>query len=70
MFTESGVVTLEGTAGAIKPYSDEDYEEAKRQGLDLDDWNDYQRYYELGCQRQGTKEDCYSCEYFPACEGR
>lgn len=31
-----------------KPYSDEDYEEAKKQGLDLDYWNDYERYYELG----------------------
>ncbi|MNW63387.1 hypothetical protein D3C74_415970 [compost metagenome] len=27
-----------------KPYSDEDYEDAKSQGLDLDNWNDYKRY--------------------------
>jgi CDGSH-type Zn-finger protein len=31
-----------------KPYSDEDYEKAKQQGLDLDDWNDYVTYFELG----------------------
>lgn len=28
----------------VKPYSDEDYEDAKKQGLDLDDWNDYKKY--------------------------
>jgi len=33
---------------SIKPYSDEDYELAKYQGLDLDDWNDYVEYYGLG----------------------
>lgn len=31
-----------------KPYSDEDYEEAKKQGLDLDNWNDFERYMHLG----------------------
>lgn len=31
-----------------KPYSDEDYQEAKNQGYDLDDWYDYVKYYELG----------------------
>lgn len=31
-----------------KPYNQEDYEKAKEQGLDLDNWNDYSRYYELG----------------------
>ncbi len=31
-----------------KPYSLEDYEGAKLQGLNLDDWNDYVRYYNLG----------------------
>ena len=31
-----------------KPYSDKDYEDAKKQGLDLDDWNDYVRFYGLG----------------------
>lgn len=30
------------------PYSQEDYEKAKQQGLDLDDWNDYVKYYGLG----------------------
>ena len=32
----------------IKPYSDEEYENAKTQGLDLDDWNDYVEYFGLG----------------------
>ena len=31
-----------------KPYSREDYMSAKFLGLDLDDWNDYQKYYGLG----------------------
>jgi hypothetical protein len=31
-----------------KPYSDKEYEDAKEQGLDLDDWNDYVEYFELG----------------------
>jgi hypothetical protein len=31
-----------------KLYSDEDYEEAKKQGYDLDDWNDYVRFYGIG----------------------
>ena len=30
------------------PYSREDYADAKAQGLDLDDWNDYQRYCKMG----------------------
>ena len=30
------------------PYSEKDYEDAKKQGLDLDDWRDYQEYYGLG----------------------
>lgn len=30
-----------------KPYSDKDYEDAKQQGLDLDDWNDYKKYYHM-----------------------
>ncbi len=32
----------------IKPYSDEEYKEAKHQGLDLDDWDDYVKYFGLG----------------------
>lgn len=32
----------------VKPYSDEDYEKAKQQGLDLDDWDDYCKYFGLG----------------------
>lgn len=30
-----------------KPYSEEDYEDAKKQGLDLDSWNDHVKYYDL-----------------------
>lgn len=30
------------------PYSKVEYEDAKRQGLDLDDWNDYEKYWGLG----------------------
>lgn len=33
---------------SIKPYSDEEYKEAKQQGLDLDDWDDYLKYWGLG----------------------
>lgn len=36
-----------------KPYSHKDYLDAKSKGLDLDNWNDYQEYYELG------EEDVY-----------
>jgi hypothetical protein len=32
----------------IKPYSDEEYKDAKRQCLDLDDWDDYVKYFGLG----------------------
>lgn len=31
-----------------KPYSEADYLEAKTRGLDLDEWDDYQVFYELG----------------------
>lgn len=31
-----------------KPYSKQDYEEAKERGLDLDNWNDYVEWAELG----------------------
>jgi len=30
------------------PYSEKDYQEAKAQGLDLDNWNDYVKFYHLG----------------------
>lgn len=30
------------------PYSEEDYKKAKQMGLDLDNWNDYVDFYELG----------------------
>ena len=32
------------------PYSREDCADAKAQGLDLDDWNDYQRYCRMGAR--------------------
>lgn len=32
----------------IRPYSDEEYNDAKQQGLDLDNWNDYVKYWGLG----------------------
>lgn len=32
------------------PYSAEDYNHAMKLGLDLDDWNDYCKYYGLGEQ--------------------
>lgn len=31
-----------------KPYSDKDFEEAKQQGLDLDNWEDYEKFFGLG----------------------
>jgi hypothetical protein len=31
-----------------KPYSLEDYKKAKERGLDLDNWNDYVVFFELG----------------------
>lgn len=37
-----------------RPYSDEGYEDAKSKGLDLDDWNDYVKYFGLG------EEDYYA----------
>lgn len=35
-----------------KPYSDEEYEDAKKQDLDLDDWNDYVTYFGVGTDEQ------------------
>lgn len=35
-----------------KPYSHEDYELAKKQDLDLDNWNDYVQFYQLGEQNE------------------
>lgn len=34
------------------PYSPKDYEDAKSKGLDLDDWYDYEKYYQLGEQEE------------------
>jgi hypothetical protein len=30
------------------PYSDEEYEDAKLQELNLDDWDDYAKYFGIG----------------------
>lgn len=30
-----------------KPYSFENYQEAKKQGLNLEDWNDYKNFFML-----------------------
>ena len=40
------------------PYSPEDYADAKAQGFDLDDWNNYQRYYD---SRNEAPEKCLYC---------
>lgn len=42
----SGKVVKEPVQAA--PYSPKDYEDAKRQGLDLDSWEDYETFYGLG----------------------
>lgn len=34
--------------GRAIPYSQKDYLEAEKQGLNLDNWNDYQEFYGLG----------------------
>ncbi|MEK4006509.1 hypothetical protein [Paenibacillus sp. FSL H3-0333] len=40
------------------PYSDEDYKEAKQQGLDLNDWNDYKKYFHME-EYADNAEDCW-----------
>lgn len=40
------------TGKKTPPYSIFDYEAAQEQGLDLDDWNDYQKFYRLGEQEE------------------
>lgn len=30
------------------PYSEEEYQDAKSMGLDLDNWKDYEKYFDLG----------------------
>jgi len=32
----------------MRPYSYEEYDHAEKEGLDLDDWNDYVKYFGLG----------------------
>ncbi len=41
-------ILLHDNKTPIKPYSEEDYQEAKLLGLDLDNWNDYEEFFELG----------------------
>jgi hypothetical protein len=36
----------------MKPYSDEEYEHAKAWGYDLDNWDDYVKYFGLGEDEQ------------------
>jgi hypothetical protein len=40
------VVDIENVS--MPPYSNDDYEDAENNGLDLDNWNDYVKYYGLG----------------------
>ncbi len=44
------------------PYSEKDYEKAKAQGLDLDDWDDYARFYGLGTKEWECEEECWMKE--------
>jgi len=46
------VKDMEGEDNYVEepPYSEEDYEDALSKGLDLDDWSDYEKYYELGSE--------------------
>ena len=37
------------------PYSEQDYQEAKNLGLDLDNWDDYKRFYKM--EEFADKED-------------
>lgn len=46
------IYTEEITGNTTSPYSQKDYEAAQERGLDLDDWNDYQKFYELGEQEE------------------
>lgn len=39
---------VEMTVSNERPYSQEDYQKATTQGLDLDNWKDYQTFYGLG----------------------
>lgn len=36
------------SANTEERYSQEDYEDAKRLGMDLDNWHDHERYYGIG----------------------
>jgi hypothetical protein len=38
----------------MKPYSDKEYEEAKKQGLNLDNWNDFCKYFGLKKESHNT----------------
>ena len=39
-------------AKPVCPYNEKNYLEAKAQGLDLDDWNDYQKFFGIGEQEE------------------
>ena len=45
-----------------KPYSQEDYKKAKMQGFDLDNWNDYKEFYELGSDEESEYKANYRKE--------
>jgi len=47
------------SAETDKPYSDEDYAKAKKLGYDLDDWNHYTIYFELGAQEGNNLDRCF-----------
>ena len=39
--------SFEDNGKEMKPYLEEDYDEAKERGLNLDDWDDYKKFYGL-----------------------
>lgn len=51
-YLEERLKSLGITGNTTPPYSLTDYEAAQEQGLDLDDWNDYQKFYRLGEQEE------------------
>ena len=44
---QKGILNVLSSYGN-RPYSEDDYTKAKSQGLDLDNWAHYERFYELG----------------------
>ena len=37
---------------AVRPYDKKDYLKAQSEGFNLDDWDDYQKFYQLGEQEE------------------